>query len=119
MTINVKPKIEKAIHWRYVVVVEVELKSPIQYFADLKCQDDIRLVYDTATSGLNGAVQAPSSWLHTIDSDVWALDEDTWMTDQDMGGMFLNFQIHELTWMFAGVDVWPVLGNNRKFSFDR
>jgi hypothetical protein len=104
---RVKPKIEKVIKRRYMarVTTGLRLKSLIKYFAVPKGIDDIRIVYDGTASGLNDSVWAPSFWLPTIDSLVRALDADSWMADRDIGDMFLNFQLHESVWPFAGVDI--------------
>ncbi len=70
-----------------------------------RLEDDIRLVYDATTNKLNKCVWAPSCWLPTIDSLVWALDKNSWMTDWDVGDMFLNFQLHRDVVPFTGVDL--------------
>jgi hypothetical protein len=76
-------------------------------------------VYDGTASGLNDALWAPSFWLPTIDSLVRALDADSWMADRDIGDMFLNFQLHESLWPFAGVDISPILDEEGKISKQR
>lgn len=105
---RVKPKIEKVINRRYMIVSEINLKSLIKYFAVPKGEDDIRIVYDATASGLNEAVWAPTFWLPTIDSLVRALDDNCWMADRDIGDMFLNFMLHESAWEYAGVDIKPI-----------
>ena len=118
---RVWPKVEKVMKRRYIVrlTTGVDLKSLIKYFAVPKGLDDIRIVYDGTASGLNEAVWAPSFWLPTIDSLVRALDADSWMSDRDIGDMFLNFQLHESVWPFAGVDVGPILDEQGKLSEER
>lgn len=117
----VKGKIEKVIKRRYMTKVCTGLKlcSLIKYFAVPKGDDDFRMVYDGTASGLNDAVWAPSFWLPTVESLVRALDSNSWMADRDIGEMFLNFQLHETAWPFAGVDIRPILDEKRKCSMDR
>ena len=79
----------------------------------------MRIVYDGTASGLNESVWAPSFWLPTIESLVRALDTDSWMSDRDIGDMFLNFQMHESVWPFAGVDVRPILDEEGKMCKQR
>ena len=38
------------------------------------------------------------------------------MSDRDIGDMFLNFQLHESAWPFAGVDVKPILDDDGRIS---
>jgi len=118
---RVREKVTKVMKRRYVVrlTTGLDLKSLIKYFAVPKGLDDIRIVYDGTASGLNDAVWAPSFWLPTIDSLVRALDADSWMSDRDIGDMFLNFQLHESVWPFAGVDVGPILDEQGKISEER
>ena len=118
---RVKPKVEKVIRRRYMtrVTTGLKLKSLIKYFAVPKGLDDVRIVYDGTASGLNDAVWAPSFWLPTIDSLVRALDSSSWMSDRDIGDMFLNFQLHESAWPFAGVDVKPILDDDGRISKHR
>jgi hypothetical protein len=86
------------------------VKSLIKYFAVPKGLSDIRIVYDATASGLNEAVWAPSFWLPTIDSSmVRALGSSSWMVDRDIGDMFLNFQLHESAWCYAGIDIKPIM----------
>lgn len=40
---------------------------------------------------------------------VRALSSSSWMVDRDIGDMFLNFQLHELAWCYAGVDIKPIM----------
>ena len=61
---------------------------------------------------MNESVWFPSFWLPSIDSLVRALGADSWMSDWDIGDMFLNFQLHESTWPFVGVDSKPILDDD-------
>jgi hypothetical protein len=41
------------------------------------------------------------------------------MADRDIGDMFLNFQLHESAWPFAGEDIGPLLSKEDKVSVSR
>jgi hypothetical protein len=116
---QVRSKIMKVIKRRYMVRARTsfDIKSLIKYFAVPKGLSDIRIVYDATASGLNEVVWAPSFWLATIDSLVRALDSTSWMVDRDIGDMFLNFQLHESAWCYAGVDIKP--GNDERGSIQK
>jgi hypothetical protein len=107
----VRAKILKVIKRRYLVRVRthLDIKSLIKFFAVPKGERDIRMVYDATASGLNASVWTPSFWLPTIDSLTRCLDVTSWMTDRDVGDMFLNFPLHKMARMFAGVDIGPIL----------
>jgi hypothetical protein len=104
-------KILKVINRRYMVRARTkfDIKSLIKYFAVPKGLSDVRIVYNATASGLNESVWAPSFWLPTIDSLVRSLDSSSWMADRDIGDMFLNFQLQELAWSYAGVDIQPIM----------
>jgi hypothetical protein len=108
---QVRSKVLKVINRRYMVRARTkfDIKSLIKYFAVPKGLLDVRIVYDATASGLNDAVWAPSFWLPTIDSLVRSLDSSSWMADRDIRDMFLNFQLHESTWCYAGVDIQPIM----------
>jgi hypothetical protein len=98
-------KIGKVITQRYLLTSGLPIKSYIKYFAILKGEDDIRLVYSTTANKLNKCVWAPSFWLPTIKSLVCGLDSNLWRTDRDVGDMGLNFQLHEDVVPYTGVDL--------------
>ena len=95
MRSRVREKIEKVIHRCYMVCDDTHLKSYIRYFGVPKGDDDIRLVYDGTTSGLNlnDSLWVPSFWLPIIDSVTRALGADSYMADRDVGDCFLNYQL--------------------------
>jgi len=67
--------------------------------------DDICLVYNGSSSGLNDAVWAPWFSLPTVESHLRAVDSDTFMADNDVGEMFLNFMMDVRMRPYAGVDL--------------
>jgi hypothetical protein len=100
-----KDKILKIIMQRYLLTMDIKVKSLFKYFMVPKGEDDIRLVYDATANKLNECVWVPTFWLPTVDSLVRALDKDSWMTDRDVGDMFLNFQLPLTVVPFTGVDL--------------
>lgn len=70
-----------------------------------KGNDNIQMVYDGMSSGLNDVLWVPPFPLPTVDSLLRAVHPDTWMADTNLGEMFLNFVLHESLRELAGVDV--------------
>ena len=83
------------------------IKSLIRFFVVPKGDSDVRVVYDGTSSGFNHWVWAPSFGLPTIESMLRLVDHQTWLGDLDIGEMFLNFPLHELAQIYAGVDLTP------------
>ena len=81
------------------------IKSLTSFFEVMKGLDDIRMVYNATSSGLNDAVWAPWFSLPTVESHLRAVDPDTYMADNDIGEMFLNFMLDVEIRPFAGVDL--------------
>jgi hypothetical protein len=79
--------------------------SLTDFFSVPKGADDIRMVYNGTSSGLNDVLWVPSFPLPTVDSLLRAVHPNTWMADTDLGEMFLNFVLHESLRELAGVDV--------------
>ncbi len=81
------------------------VQSLTDFFSVPKGDDDIRMVYNGTSSGLNDVLWVPSFPLPTVDSLLRAVHPDTWMADTNLGEMFLNFVLHETLRKLAGVDV--------------
>ena len=81
------------------------MQSLTDFFSVPKGDDDIRMVYNGTSSGLNDVLWVPSFPLPTVDSLLRAVHPDTWMADTNLGEMFLNFVLHETLRKLAGVDV--------------
>ncbi len=75
------------------------------FFAVPKGEDDIRMVYNGTSCGLNDAVFAPWFALPTMDSHLRAVDVGTYMANCDIGEMFLNFMLDVNLRKYAGVDL--------------
>ncbi len=73
--------------------------------------DDIRPVYNGASSGLNDAIWAPWFGLPTVHSQLRRIEPGTYMGDADVGEMFHNFMLEEDLQPYVGVDF-------EQFDFD-
>jgi hypothetical protein len=67
--------------------------------------DDIRLVYNGTSCGLNESIWAPNFWLPYPRSAIQLLDFGYYSVDLDLGEMFLNFPLHESLQAYSGIDL--------------
>lgn len=88
-------------------VVPGYVTSLTEFFDVPKGDDDIRLVYNGSSCGLNDALWAPNFWLPTPRSAIRLLDFSTYSVDLDLGEMFLNFPLHESIQEYSGIDLGP------------
>jgi hypothetical protein len=79
--------------------------SLTQFFAVAKGDEDIRMVYNGTSSGLNAHLLCPWLALATINTMLRALEPGTFMGDLDVGDMFLNFILEARCSCLAGVDL--------------
>jgi hypothetical protein len=84
--------------------------SLTSYFAVPKGDQDIRLVYDGTSSGLNAALWAPSFWMPTSESAVRVISFYSYLFDSDIGECFLNFPNDKKLRKYCGVDLTPFVG---------
>jgi hypothetical protein len=70
-----------------------------------KGEEDIRMVYNGTSSGLNSHLWCPWFALATINTMLRALEPGTYMGDIDIGEMFLNFILEARCSYLAGVDL--------------
>jgi len=77
----------------------------IRFFGVAKGTEDIRLVYDGTSSGINQAVWAPSFFLPSSVSLSRILQVNTYQLDMDIGEMFLNFPLHQNIKPYCGVNL--------------
>jgi hypothetical protein len=99
---QVKRKLDKIRERGYVEAGYVE--SLISFFDVDKGSDDIRMVYDGSSSGLNDSLWAPWFPLPTLETLLRSVESGTYMSDNDVGEMFLNFMLHEDIRKLCGVD---------------
>ena len=94
------------------------VRSKVHYFAVPKGDDDIRVVFDGTSSGLNDSLWAPNFYLPNSRAASVLLTFSTWMADVDFGEMFHNFFASNQIRKHAGVDVSP-LGSSLKTNLCR
>ena len=96
-------KISKVRNRKYISKGKVV--SLTSFFDVPKGTDDIRMVYNGTSSGLNDAVYCPWFSLPTVESHLRAVDVGTYMGDCDIGDMFLNFMLDKNIRKYAGIDI--------------
>jgi hypothetical protein len=99
-------KIIKVLKRGYVVIPRSinYIKSLIDYF-EVPKDEDIRLVYNGTSCGLNEVLFAPNFWLPTPASAARVLGYGYYMMDMDLGEMFLNFPLPHVLQRYSGIDV--------------
>jgi hypothetical protein len=75
------------------------------YFCVDKGADDIRMVYNGMSCGLNNVLWAPCFGLPTVKQTLRALLPGYCQCDLDVGEQFLNYPLHSDLRKFSGVDV--------------
>jgi hypothetical protein len=97
-----KDKVDNVRFRRYVEAVLVSAFT--SFFAVMKGDDDIRMVFNGTLSGLNSALWAPWFCLPTATTHMRIFEPRTFMADVGIGEMFLNFFLDPRIRLFAGVD---------------
>jgi len=100
---KIRNKLEDVRQKRYIDSGQVD--SVTSFFSVPKGEEDIRMVYNATSSGLNDAVWCPWFALPTVETHLRAVEEGTFMADCDVGEMFLNFLLHDKIRKLAGVDL--------------
>lgn len=103
MLARVRAKLSKVRQRRYIQFGLV--RSLTDYFPVPKGTDDIRMVYNGTSSGLNAALWAPGFWLPTSETALRFLTYYSYAVDIDLGEMFLNFPMDPKIRPYAGVDL--------------
>ncbi len=75
------------------------------YFCVNKGLDDIRIVYNSMSCGLNEVLCPPPFGLLTFKQTLWALLPGYFQCNLDMGEQFLNYPLHTELREFLGVDI--------------
>lgn len=81
------------------------VRSLTHYFYVAKGLEDIRMVYNGTSCGLNDIIWAPHFGLPTVKQTTRSLLPGYSQCDMDIGEMFLNFLLHEKLKEMAGVDI--------------
>jgi hypothetical protein len=110
------PKFQSILEQGYVVsnqsateIAELEefIISYMDYFGVPKA-DDILVVYNGASCGLNETVWAPKFWLPTPKSATQVLNYNYCGVDLDLGEMFLNSPLPMLFRRLSGINLSPL-----------
>ena len=91
---------------RYIAVGLVLSLTHMFYVS--KGLDDIQMVYNGTSCGLNNALWSPHFGLPTVQHTLRSLLPGYFQCDMDAGEMFLNFHLHPDVQPYAGVDVTHV-----------
>ena len=70
-----------------------------------KGDNDIRIVHDRTSGGMNGAVWAPPFLLPTSNTLMRLLESSTCQLNMDIREMFLNFPLDYRAWKFCGINL--------------
>ena len=96
----------KIVHQSYV-------QNYIDYFPVPKGKDDIRMVFNGYSCGLNKQVWAPSFWLTTSATMMRSFSFNYKFVDMDLGEMLLNFSLHRALIPYSGIDLSPLVNELR------
>jgi len=83
-----------------------KINNLIDFFAVPKAED-IRLVQNGSSCGLNKSVWASNFWLPNASSMTRVLGFNYKAVDLDLGEMFLNFPLHKKLVSYSGMDLTP------------
>ena len=84
--------------------------SPSHMFYVSKGLNDIRMVYNASSCGLNAVLWATHFDLPVVQHILCSLLPGYYQCDMDIGEMFLNFPLHKDICLHAGVDTLHVQG---------
>ena len=84
-----------------------ELKSFNHYFLVPK-GEDIRMVYNGTSIGINSSLWAPHFALPTVGSTIWSVKRVMLTAGRDIGEMLLKLMLSEEVRFFYGVDITNV-----------
>ena len=84
------------------------VRTSLHYFAVPKGDDDIRVVFDGTSCGLNETLWSPNFFLPTSRNAAELLSFETWMLDVDFAEFFHNFFADSRIRKHAGVDLSPL-----------
>ena len=98
----IQGKIDKIRRLQYIASGSVN--SEIEVFHVSKGADDIRLVYNGTSCGLNSVLWAPWFTVPTVNTLLRTVEAGTFMGDGDIGDQFHNFMLHPSLQSFVGVN---------------
>ena len=104
---------------RDYLIQGVTVLSLIHMFDVPKGTNDIRLVYNGTSSGLNRSLYGPHFTLPTVDTTLRALEQGSLSADIDIAEMFLNFMLDPKLRPYCGVDVSAIRSEDGSFEKGR
>jgi len=104
---------------RDYIIQGVTVLSLIHMFDVHKGTDDIRLVYNGTSSGLNRSLFGPHFTLPTVDTTLRALEQGSMSADIDIAEIFLNFMLDPKFRPYCGVDVSGIRSDDPLFEQER
>ena len=100
-------KLNKSLSRGYLIPERFsKINNLIDFFAVPKAED-IRMVQNGSSCGLNKAVWASNFWLPNASSMTRVLGFNYKAVDLDLGEMFLNFPLHKELVSYSGMDLSP------------
>ncbi|KAL7561075.1 hypothetical protein ACA910_020389 [Epithemia clementina (nom. ined.)] len=78
------------------------------YFDVPKGSDDIWMVFNGTSAGLNASLWALNFWLPTAATALRNVSYYSYCVDMDLGKMFLNFPLDSSIRPYSGIDLRPV-----------
>ena len=97
-------------------IEEGYVRWDIRCFGVSKGEDDIRLVYDGTSSGLNQLVWSLSFFLAMSTSLARSIIVNTYQMDLDVGEMFLNYMLHKMLRPYCGFNLASFKNEIRNFT---
>ena len=86
-----------------------DIKSYIDYFGVPKGEDDVRVVFNGTSCGINDAVQASNFWMPNASSMLRIISYNYQSVDIDLDDMFHNFPLHPSLQNYSEVDLSPFI----------
>jgi len=111
-------KLKKSLLRGYLIPEKFSnIKNLIDFFAVPKAED-IRMVQNGSSCGLNKSIWASNFWLPNATSMTRVLGFNYKAVDLDLGEMFLNFPLEQNLISYSGMDLSPYKKDLREFVFD-
>jgi len=111
-------KLKKGLERGYLIPRSFStINNLIDFFAVPKAED-IRMVQNGSSCGLNKSVWASNFWLPNAASMTRVLGFSYKAVDLDLGEMFLNFPLDDKLISYSGMDLTPYKKDLKEFDFN-
>jgi len=108
-------KLKKGLSRGYLIPEKFsKIKNLIDFFAVPKAED-IRMVQNGSSCGLNNSIWASNFWLPNASSMTRILGFNYKAVDLDLGEMFLNFPLERKLISYSGMDLTPYKKDLKNF----